>query len=427
MGGERRTGGVLGGAQLGAHVLAVRGHYLGMRTDVGAPRIHRAAGGCLRICYYTRSADPSGMGAHMLDLMRAFAGQAQLSILCRTADRARWLFDGATELGALAVPLPSPHDPAYPRVLTDFVRSQQVDVFHGHAGWGWEDPDGFRVAKAEGAAVTLTHHLPFLIHDRRKASRLLETTAPVDRFIAVSDGLRRTYERVGVPSDRFTTVPNGVRPRGNGLGRLAARRALGLRADELVVMTAGRLIKMKGHRYLIDAVPELVRRFPRLAVVILGRGALHDRLHDQAAGLGVGAAVRLLGHRPDARMLLDAADVFVLPSRHEGMPLAAMEAMDAALPVVATRAIGTDEVVADGETGTLVPTEDPGALAAALAGLLADPVRRAAYGAASRRRYREHFTVELMAARTAAVYRDALAASGQSSAAATAASLPVGA
>ncbi len=395
-----------------------------MRRSVDDRGSRRGCGDRLRVCYYTRSADPSGMGAHMLDLIRAFAGESELSILCRTSEKARWLSDRAAELGAVAVPLPSPHDSAYPRVIVDFVRSHQVDVFHGHAGWGWEDPDGFRIAKAEGVgAVVLTHHLPFLIHDRRKASRLLETTAPVDHFIAVSSGLRHTYERIGVPSDRFTTVPNGIHARGRGPGRLAARQALELSPDQPVVMTAGRLIKMKGHRYLIDAVPELVRRFPRLAVVVMGRGALRDSLHDQAAALGVGAAVRIVGHRPNARMLLDAADVFVLPSRHEGMPLAAMEAMDAGLPVVATRSIGTDEVVVDGETGTLVPTEDPGALAAALAALLADPDRRATYGAAGRGRYLEHFTVEHMAARTAAVYRDVLGISGTAQAAGTAPSL----
>lgn len=353
------------------------------------------------------------MGVHMLDLIRGFADTAEVSLLCRTSAKCRWLFDAAKEAGALAVGLPSPHDPAYQRVLTDFLRSHQVDVFHGHAGWGWEDPDGFRIAKEEGVpAVVLTHHLPFLIHGRRKATRLLETTAPVDRRIAVSAGVRRTYERIGVPSARFTTVPNGVHPRGKGPGRLAARRALGLSAEQPVVMTVGRLVKMKGHCYLIEALPELVRRFPDLAVVFLGRGALRDKLRDQAATLGVEAAVHIVGHRPDARMLLDAADVFVLPSRHEGMPLAAMEAMDAGLPVVATWSIGSDEVVADGDTGILVPIEDPAALHEALAALLVDPNRRAEYGAAGRRRYLEHFTVEHMAARTAAVYRDVLRASG---------------
>jgi glycosyltransferase involved in cell wall biosynthesis len=120
--------------------------------------------------------------------------------------------------------------------------------------------------------------------------------------------------------------------------------------------------------------------------------------------LGVGDCVRLLGHRPDARRLLDAADVFVLPSLHEGMPLVAMEAMEAALPVVATRVIGSAEVIVHGETGLLAPAGDAPALGEALATLLADPALRARLGRAGRRRYLDHFTRPRMAARTRAVY-----------------------
>ena len=111
-------------------------------------------------------------------------------------------------------------------------------------------------------------------------------------------------------------------------------------------------------------------------------------------------------------MLLDAADVFVLPSRCEGMPLVLLEAMDAGLPVVATRVIGSEEVVADGETGLLVPPEDPAALGTALARLLADPQLRARFGRAGRQRFLERFTGRRMAARTAVLYEDILAAVG---------------
>ncbi len=107
-------------------------------------------------------------------------------------------------------------------------------------------------------------------------------------------------------------------------------------------------------------------------------------------------------------MLLDAADVFVLPSRHEGMPLALLEAMDAVLPVVATRVIGSEEVVVDGETGFLVPSEDSAAIAAAVGCLLGDCEMRLRFGAAGRRRFRDHFTFDRMAAATAAVYERVL-------------------
>jgi glycosyltransferase involved in cell wall biosynthesis len=174
-------------------------------------------------------------------------------------------------------------------------------------------------------------------------------------------------------------------------------------------MTIGRLMRQKGHDLLIEAMPPLAARFPELAVVVIGHGSLRDRLTRQAGDLGVADVLHLPGHRTDARMLLDAADVFVLPSRQEGLPLVALEAMDVGLPVVGTDVIGTAEVVVDGETGALVPPGDAPALGAALARLLDDPQLRATYGEAGRRRYLAEFTAKRMAAETFAVYEDVLA------------------
>ena len=355
------------------------------------------------------------MGAHLVDLVEAYAPNCSVAVMCRPTEGGLRLLDRAARLGATTVPLPRPRDPSFAGVVADFLRAHPVDVFHSHVGWGWEDWDGLRVARTEGVpAVVQTHHLPFLLSHPRKRERLLRGVEPAHHLIAVSDGLRRTYERIGVPSKRFTTVPNGVPARGPGPGRLAARRALGIEPDRPVVLTVGRLIKMKGQRYLVDAVPELVAEFPRLLVVILGQGPLREQLAARAAELGVGSAVQFPGHRSDARLLLDAADVFALPSRHEGMPLAAIEAMDAGLPVVATRVIGTDEVVVDGETGTLVRTEDPPALGAAIAQLIGAAELRRAYGRAGRRHYLANFTLDRMAAQTAAVYERVLRASERS-------------
>ncbi|WP_257879823.1 glycosyltransferase [Kocuria flava] len=128
--------------------------------------------------------------------------------------------------------------------------------------------------------------------------------------------------------------------------------------------------------------------------------------------MGLGGVVHLPGHRADARALLDAADVFALPSRAEGMPLTVLEAMEAGLPVVATRGTGSEEAVLHGRTGLLVPPGEPGELAAALGALLDDGSVRGRYGTAGHQRYLEHFTVEAMLAGTLAVYDAALAPRG---------------
>ncbi len=356
------------------------------------------------ICFYTRSADPSGMGVHMLDLVEAFVPRADVWLLCRTTDKSRFLFDGARRLGARTARLPGPHDPAYPAVIEDFLRHHHVDVFHGHAGWGWEDHDGFRVAREQGAtSVLLTHHLPFLIAHHGKKQRMVEVVRDVDAQIAVSEGVRRTYQRIGVPAERLTAIPNGVHARGAAIGRDAARAALGLDAEQPVVMTAGRLVKMKGHRYLIEATARLVETYPDLAVVILGDGGLDESL---AHWREVSASSATSGSPVTAptAVCCSTQPTCSLYRRVAGMPLAAIEAMEAGLPVVATRVIGSAEVVVDGRTGSLVPTENPAALASALKVLLVDAKLRSAWGAAGRRRWRAEFTVERMADRTWAVY-----------------------
>ncbi|MBB3087042.1 glycosyltransferase family 4 protein [Geodermatophilus sabuli] len=361
------------------------------------------------ICLYTPSTDPSGMGAHMVDLLAEYAATADVALMMRPTTGGRRLLDRAAELGARTVELPSPRHPHFAGVVTGFLRRHPADVFHCHVGTGSEDWDGVRLARGAGCpAVLQTQHLPYLVAHPRKRRAYHHAIEQVDRLIAVSEGLRRTYHRIGVPPERFTTVPNGVAPLRGRIGRDAARAALGLERRQPVVMTLGRLTHMKGQWHLVDTVPGLLARHPDLAVVLVGDGPLRQALEKRAAALGVAGAVRFPGHRSDARQLLDAADVFVLPSRHEGMPLVALEAMEAGLPVVGTRVIGTEEVVVDGVTGALVRPGDPAALGAALERLLADPCLRRRQGAAGRCRYLAGFTRERMAAETAAVYEAAL-------------------
>jgi glycosyltransferase involved in cell wall biosynthesis len=366
------------------------------------------------ICFYTPSTDPSGMGAHMLDLIAAFAGTVDVSLMARATPGTQWLLDRAVGLGAETLPLPSPRDPRFGPLVTGFLAVHPAEVFHCHVGTGSENWAGVRLARTAGCPVVVqTQHLPYALSSPRRRQAYFSSIAPVDRLIAVSAGLRRTYERIGVPAGSFTTVANGIAPLARRMPRAEARRALGLDAEQPVVLTVGRLTHMKAQWQLLDAVPDLVARFPGLAVVLLGDGPLRDSLAEQAASLGVTHAVRFPGHRPDARLLLAAADVFVLPSRYEGMPLAALEAMEAGLPVVATRVVGSEEVVVDGVTGALVPFGRPTELGAALAALIADPRLRRRQGAAGRCRYLAGFTRDRMAADTAAVYEGLLRASAQ--------------
>jgi glycosyltransferase involved in cell wall biosynthesis len=157
---------------------------------------------------------------------------------------------------------------------------------------------------------------------------------------------------------------------------------------------------------LIDALARLRERSGwRLAIA--GRGEEEPRLRAQAATLGIGDRVHLLGFRDDVADILAAGDVFTMPSLSEGLPLALVEGMSFGLPVVVTRVGGVPEVVTDGVEGLIVPPSDAGALAAALEALLQDPARRQQMGAAARTRAIRDYALSTMADRYERLYRGA--------------------
>src|SRR5205823_9807276 len=139
-----------------------------------------------------------------------------------------------------------------------------------------------------------------------------------------------------------------------------------------VVGSVGRLDSQKGYDVLIDAL----RTLPDVTALLVGGGSERDSLERRAADVGVRDRLCITGWQEEARNYLTAMDVFALPSRYEGFPLSVVEAMLAELPVVASAVGSIPEAVVDGETGLLVPPEEPAALGEAIARLIADPDRR---------------------------------------------------
>lgn len=162
-----------------------------------------------------------------------------------------------------------------------------------------------------------------------------------------------------------------------------------LAGDPPRILTVGRLAAPKDPLTLVRALPALRPREYSLAFV--GGGRDQPLVEQAVRERGVAGRVTLLGERHDVPELLESADIFVLASRSEGAPLSVLEAMAAGLPVVASDVGGVAELVADGETGLLVPAGDAAALAGALARLLDDPGLRRRMGAAARARARERF------------------------------------
>ena len=168
-----------------------------------------------------------------------------------------------------------------------------------------------------------------------------------------------------------------------------------LGSDVPVVLCVARLDPQKGLRYLVEAMPALVRRFPKVVALFVGHGspAAQASLEQLADGMQVRSHVRFLGSQADVRPYLEMCDVFVLPSLYEGMGIALVEAMAMERPCVATRATAVPEVVDDEVSGLLVAPANSSELADAIARLLNDPALRLRMGAEGRRIATSRFDV----------------------------------
>ncbi len=196
----------------------------------------------------------------------------------------------------------------------------------------------------------------------------------------------------------------------------AARAALGLPIDSLVVGTVGRLDPVKGQADLLRAFSRVRGHNRRAILVVVGDGPCRDELIALSASLGLAGHVHLLGERHDIPRILQALDTFVLPSIAEGISNTLLEAMASGLPVVATRVGGNPELVDDGVSGILVPPRDQEALAEAVGAYLRDPGLRALHGASARQRTVACFSLERMTSSYLALYRQLTAHRFQKSA-----------
>lgn len=255
-----------------------------------------------------------------------------------------------------------------------------------------------------------------------------------DHLIALTENERREHLelRVGA-ADRWSVIHSGVDfepfvP--DGRVRAAVRGELGIPDGDLVIGTVGRLVRIKGQRFLIEAFARLGSFRAPLHLLLVGDGELREDLIRQAeqAGLRVvrhpaGAdrpvsaavaekTVHFVGLRRDVPRLMNAMDLFTLPSLNEGMGRVLVEAMAMELPCIASRVSGIPDVVAEGETGVLVPPGDAEALAAAVTELLPDEERRCSMGVRGRRRVVPAWSRAMMVTRLEELYRALLEGRG---------------
>lgn len=219
----------------------------------------------------------------------------------------------------------------------------------------------------------------------------------IQTLVTSSARTRNNAIEVGVLPDRITTIYNAIMPFDvSHINRESVREKLGLKKDDIYFLAVGRLVYEKGHEFLIEAMAEVVKVDSQAIAGICGAGPLQDQLQTQIERLNVQDNMKLLGQWDSIPEILAAADVFVLPSRWEGLPMALLEGMMAGLPIIATRVEGVDEVVQPGEHGLLVPLESPAELAQAILQLLRSPQDRQRMGRAARERVLSSYTTDRM-------------------------------
>lgn len=273
------------------------------------------------------------------------------------------------------------HSPALAAVARPLLRAtsrrlQVVSTEHNH--WG-----SFGVATRVGNAVTT----PFDAH-RFAVSQAVRASMP-ERWRRHSEVLEH-----GVPLAAL---------RHRRVERPLARAAHGVTDDDVLVVTVANLRSDKDYPNLFAAAVLAIQREPRLRFLAIGQGPLEAELRGALDRLGLGDRFRMLGYHPDAPAVLAGADLFALASRHEGLPVALMEAFALGIAPVATAVGGIPEVIDHGRTGLLVAPQSPEALAGALATLAADPQQRSRIAAAAGAEA-ERFDIARVSARLTAVY-----------------------
>ncbi len=295
--------------------------------------------------------------------------------------------------------------------LRALLRRLRPEIVHTHSSKAGVLGRWASLREGIGARVHTPHTFAFLFAGmfgagKRALYRGVERwfAQRTQRVIAVSEDEARTIRESGVvPAERLRVVENGLDGRAFAAALPLSRAQLGFREDAPLLFTAGLLNLAKGQDLLLEALA--APGLERVQLALAGEGELRPQLETRAVALG--GRVRLLGFRPDMPALMATCDVYVLPSRWEGLPYVLLEAMAGARPFLATPVDGARELARRGGCGRVAGAISAAALADGLRALLALPgAERARLGLAGRACVEEHYTLEKMVERTLAVYRE---------------------
>jgi glycosyltransferase involved in cell wall biosynthesis len=333
------------------------------------------------------------------------AGGHRAELICDPAGR---LWERAMDAGIRCHPIRIRNaiDLAAGVKLRAILKRERYDVVHFHTSRAHSMAP---LARSFGSTLIVTRRMDY--RPNRVFAPYLFNRA-VDGVVAISTGVADSLAAAGVDRQRVTVVHSGVdcerfRPP-TSQERADARGALNISDTDFVISAIGALEQRKGHRYLIEAIGALAASpaSSKVKCFIVGQGSIHKVLQGEIAVSRSLERIKLLGRVDDPREILWASDVFAMTSLKEGLGVAALEAMASGLPVIASNVGGLREVVKDGSSGIVVPAANAGAIASAIVRLAESVELRSQMGAAARVRVVENYSIETMASRTLALYRE---------------------
>ena len=364
----------------------------------------------ISVLHFSNSVTRGGVEDHILTLLRGLDSKLfRQHLVCSpvVADKLRAVVPDNVEL--IELDFRKITEPTGGLRLWQILRDRRISILHSHMFWSslFASPIGY------AARVPVIVETPHIREHWRKGfkshffvDRMIGRC--VNHYIAVSEANRRyLIEEKCLPAHKIVVIRSGSDIRGFDRSRVAPsdlKRKLGFAESDPVLVVVGRLEQQKGHSVLLNALPTVLNEFPAVRVVFVGEGSLQAQLEEQASGLGLQKAVRILSYQKDLTEWLALADFTVLPSLWEGLPLTPIESLAAGRTVVATAVDGTPEVVVDGVTGLTVPPGDPLRLAEAICRLLRNPELRLRLANAGYELVLKNFTHERLIAETRGFY-----------------------
>ncbi len=289
--------------------------------------------------------------------------------------------------------------------LSQFLKETCPDIVHCHSRRGADILGGLAASFADIPAVV----------SRRVDNIEMRLMAalrykPFEKIIAISQAIADVLRDRDIEDDRIAVIRSAVDAQAFSTQQDCAtfKRTYGIDDDVFTIVAAGQLIPRKGHRYLLQAVADLVHTHPPFRLIVFGDGYLNNQLRAQSASLGLGDVVQFAGFCDDLDKYIGCFDLFVHPALAEGLGVAALKAAAAGVAVVGFDAGGLGEAVEHGKTGLLVPPQDVDKLRDAIAKLIDDDDLRLRLGAAGKERMQNEFSIDTMADNHVTLYESVL-------------------